>query len=211
VKLSRLHHPVTVLGHGRRAGVWFQGCSIRCHGCVSQDTWDARDSHEIPVADVVAWIAGHADDLDGVTLTGGEPFDQPEALDELLTGLEALRSTLPQPLDLLSYSGYSHRLLGRRHPDLISRLDALISEPFVQHRATTLPLRGSSNQVLSTPTALGRERYASPPPAGGRRIQVSAQDDGLWYIGIPAPGDMERLDAMMRARGVVQGSVSWRP
>lgn len=38
--LSRLHFPVTTLGPGRRIGVWFQGCSIRCAGCISRDTWE---------------------------------------------------------------------------------------------------------------------------------------------------------------------------
>ena len=37
--LSRIHFPVTTLGPGRRIGIWFQGCSIRCKGCVSADTW----------------------------------------------------------------------------------------------------------------------------------------------------------------------------
>lgn len=37
--LSRIHFPVTTLGPGNRIGIWFQGCSIQCQGCVSVDTW----------------------------------------------------------------------------------------------------------------------------------------------------------------------------
>ena len=40
VAISRLHFPVTTLGPGRRLGIWFQGCSIQCRGCISIDTWD---------------------------------------------------------------------------------------------------------------------------------------------------------------------------
>ena len=39
IALSRIHFPVTTLGPGRRIGIWFQGCSIRCPGCISMDTW----------------------------------------------------------------------------------------------------------------------------------------------------------------------------
>ena len=39
VSISRLHFPVTTLGPGHRIGIWFQGCSIRCEGCLSMDTW----------------------------------------------------------------------------------------------------------------------------------------------------------------------------
>lgn len=43
--LSRMHFPVTTLGPGDRIGIWFQGCSIRCTGCISKDTWDPEINH----------------------------------------------------------------------------------------------------------------------------------------------------------------------
>jgi anaerobic ribonucleoside-triphosphate reductase activating protein len=149
-----------------------------------------------------------------VTVTGGEPFDQPGALAALLEGLTVMRRELPQPVDVLCYSGYPLSRLERRHPELLARADAVVSGPFVRARAEALPLRGSSNQRVTALTALGRDRYAgtaTDDPAGPRqpRLQVAASPGTLWYIGIPAPGDMERLDAMMRDRGVRQQRVSW--
>ena len=41
IAINKAHFPVTVLGPGRRIGIWLQGCSIHCKGCVSQDTWAA--------------------------------------------------------------------------------------------------------------------------------------------------------------------------
>src|SRR6185503_5851184 len=72
MRLSRLHYPLTELGPGRRAGVWFQGCTIRCPGCMSVDTWPRRPERAVPVAEVLGWLAGLGP-VDGVTISGGEP------------------------------------------------------------------------------------------------------------------------------------------
>ena len=56
ISLSRLHFPVTTLGPGRRIGIWFQGCSIRCPGCISADTWAFRTAAAM-VTDVLALAA----------------------------------------------------------------------------------------------------------------------------------------------------------
>ena len=85
--VSRLHFPVTTLGPGRRAAIWLQGCSIHCPGCVSRDTW-APAASLTEVAAVADWIEDQADDgLTGITVSGGEPLDQPEQLAALLTDL----------------------------------------------------------------------------------------------------------------------------
>ena len=77
VAVSRLHYPVTTLGPGRRVGVWLQGCSIRCAGCISPDTWDSHvnlTSTEQLARALAVW----SPEADGLTVSGGEPFDQPE-------------------------------------------------------------------------------------------------------------------------------------
>jgi anaerobic ribonucleoside-triphosphate reductase activating protein len=78
IALSRLHFPVTTLGPGRRIGIWLQGCSIRCPGCISADTWAAAQGQtttEAVVDAIILWLP----DAEGITVSGGEPFDQPEA------------------------------------------------------------------------------------------------------------------------------------
>ena len=83
IALSRIHFPVTTLGPGRRIGIWFQGCSIRCPGCISMDTW-APGRGITTIDEVVSAIAQWIPTADGITISGGEPFDQPVALIELL-------------------------------------------------------------------------------------------------------------------------------
>ena len=208
---------MTALGYGRRLGLWVQGCGIRCKGCVSRDTWDAGGGWDVEPAQVVAWCdARRAQAIDGITISGGEPFEQPGALAALLVSLHAWRGGLDRPFDILCYSGLSRRRIERRHPDILALLDVLIPEPYSDGRAAADrappgPWRGSGNQPLVPLTPLGRTRYDGGNDAGGApRIQVSIDRGAAWFIGIPRPGDMDRLEARARARGVILKEVSWR-
>jgi len=216
LRLSRMHFPVTVLGPGRRVGIWTQGCSIHCAGCVSRDTWDPLGGHDAGVDEIVERVdAWEREDgaLDGVTISGGEPFDQPEALDTLLAGLDAWRRERGlDGVDLLCYSGYPLARLRSRHAAALARLDAVIPNPFVEARAPGGRWRGSDNQQLVPLTALGREKYdgASAGGAAGPGGIQFVVDDGVWVVGIPQPGDLARVEAMLRDRGILLEGVSWR-
>lgn len=204
VGISRVHHPVTVLGYGRRVGVWFQGCSIHCPGCVSQDTWGlAEEEQLVDVADVLDVIAG-AGPLDGLTVSGGEPFDQPGALAELLGGFRELGWS---EADVLIYSGYTTKMLRRRHADVLRLADAVITGPYRASHPGDARM-GSGNQQTLLLTGLGRTRYSQPPARPG--FQAVAAGGSLWMIGIPESGDMETINQRLEQRGVVLHDVSWR-
>lgn len=224
VGISRLHHPVLTLGPGRRIGIWFQGCSIHCAGCMSRDTWDpAEDGDQVPVADVVAWAgdvadgsggsargADDVDRVDGVTISGGEPFDQPAALEALARGL---RERLARHgVDILVYTGYSLARVVADHPAALTHVDALVTEPYRQQARPPLRWRGSGNQRLVPLTDLGRARYAAHVDApADTGLQVDARDGELRLIGVPRPGDLRRIEQGLAARGVALEGCSWLP
>ena len=223
IRLDKAHFPVTTLGYGRRLGVWVQGCGIGCRGCVSRDTWDPRGGWDVDVAEVLAWCdSRRAHGIDGITVTGGEPFEQPRALAGLLLALDAWRLTLERPFDLLCYSGLPLGALKQGHADILALLDVLIPEPYVAvragaGRAAPPRWRGSSNQPLVPLRARARrgavrDRGDEAQGHGGDapRIQVSLEHGAVWFIGIPGPGDLDRLEERARASGVVLGDVSWR-
>lgn len=211
VWLNRVHFPVTALGPGRRLGIWLQGCSLACPGCVSRDTWTPTGRHETSVEALLARCETLAPgEIDGVTISGGEPFEQPEALAALLRGLAARRAEQARPMDLLVYSGLRLATLQRRHAPILALADAVISEPFVSARAPGDGLRGSSNQLITPLSALGAARYGGTADAPGRRMQVAIDEEAIWFIGIPGPGDMARLEDAARRRGLELESCSWR-
>lgn len=214
IRLNRAHFPVTTLGPGRRIGLWLQGCHIRCPGCVARDTWEPDPSKELELDAVLTWCRSVApEDWQGVTISGGEPFEQPEALGALLDGLDAWRRELARPFDILCYSGFPLRRLERDHPEILARLDALIPEPYVDRLPRGGLWRGSTNQPIVPLSPLGRERYASfvdAVPDGKGPLQVLVHGKQSIFIGIPDRGDMDRLEAAARRRGVLLGGMSWR-
>ena len=215
ILINKAHFPVTVLGPGRRIGLWLQGCTIRCKGCVSQDTWPADASRAMPVEALLDWCKRVAQEgCDGITISGGEPFDQPKPLASLLRGLRAWRTAAGLDFDLLCYSGYPLKTLEKRHPKLLALLDALIPEPFVDGRPLGGLWRGSDNQTLVPISPRGEARYADcigQAQAGeNKRMQISIEDGKLWFIGIPHRGDMAALETLCRQRGLDLQQVSWR-
>jgi anaerobic ribonucleoside-triphosphate reductase activating protein len=205
--LSRVHYPVTSLGYGVRAGVWFQGCSIGCIGCISRDTWpEAALDQQVPIQEVLDWL-NRLPEVDGLTVSGGEPFEQPNALLALVEGFRGLGGR--DDRDILVYSGRTAPWLQRHHQDLWTRPDAVIAGPYRIGRPAAW-LRGSDNQTIHTHTPLGSRRYAPPERHRENEIQVAIADGEVWMIGIPDPGDLERITDGMHRRGILLSETSWR-
>lgn len=201
LQLSRIHFPVTTLGFGRRVGIWFQGCSIRCPGCISPDTWDPAPG-QTTVAEAITAIAPWLSSADGVTISGGEPFEQPDALQALLV---ALRPSING--DVLVFTGYEFAAVASSLDRFVGVIDTLITGPFDARARQTLTLRGSDNQEIHPLTPLGRARYASlahqPCAEGDRTLDLHLSPTGeLWLAGIPKPGDIERLRRALGRRGI---------
>jgi anaerobic ribonucleoside-triphosphate reductase activating protein len=200
ILINKVHFPITTLGFGSRVGIWMQGCSIRCPGCVSRDTWRSAVEHSTTVEDVLSACAPWLRQADGVTISGGEPFDQPEALCELVGQLRAASRG-----DLLVYSGYPHARLFAEHTEILRQIDVLISEPFLAEKGQTLTLRGSDNQRAFLLSDLAHRRYPADLdrqdwPAQ-RRLDLMLEEETVWMVGIPAPGDMERFKVRLQSHG----------
>lgn len=199
LSLSRVHFPVTTLGPGRRLGIWVQGCSIRCPGCISSDTW-AKKSPDVDVTELLDRIRPWLHECDGITISGGEPFEQPEALEQLLQAIRQLSRA-----NILAYSGLPLEKLASFNIVKRGLVDCLVSDPFDVSLGQTRYLRGSDNQRMTCLTALGLavfgdlDRYATD---ADRRLDVMFDADGqVWLAGIPSRGDMTRLQLILESQG----------
>ena len=71
-------------GPGRRAVLWVQGCSLACPGCFNPETHAIEGGQSIAVAEFFDLIDSQAGEIEGLTVSGGEPLQQLEALTQLL-------------------------------------------------------------------------------------------------------------------------------
>ena len=180
LRLSRLHFPVTALGPGRRLGIWTQGCTIGCPGCISRDTWPSTVDGQpaVPVPDVLAWCVRHAG-VDGVTISGGEPSEQPAALTELVAGLD--RHRRERGWDLLCYTGVEEDEFARRCPEVHGLVDALITGPRRCRDAGLVALlRSDWCRATLLPSPKRPRDDGTPPPTRGDGVLLRfAQADGV--------------------------------
>ncbi len=136
-------------GPGVRFVVWLQGCTLGCAGCFNPLT-HAAEGPETPIAEIVAQLA--AAKVEGLSLSGGEPMQQPAAALALLRAARELgRSTL-------MFSGYTIDEI-RAIPegsDVLAHLDVLVDGRYVAGQRLATGLRGSANQRIQLLT----DRYS---------------------------------------------------
>lgn len=186
LRLARLAYPVTALGPGRRLALWVAGCPLGCRGCITPELWTLEAGREVAVKRVLERISVLDVELDGITLTGGEPFVQAAPLARLLSGLATLRPHW----NVLVFSGYPRMALARRGrdcKDLLARTDVLIAGPYDRRRPAVHPLAGSANQTVHYLSARGRslrpvieatpfDRYDIGLGSGDRQFLIGVLD-----------------------------------
>ena len=133
-------------GPGLRFTVFVQGCHHRCPGCQNPQTHDPSGGTELAVEALVAQMRSNPL-TGGLTLSGGEPFDQPSAC------LELARAAHASGLNVWCWTGGVFEDLrdcgAPEQQALLRELDVLVDGPFLlAQRTLSLPWRGSRNQRL---------------------------------------------------------------
>lgn len=150
---------VHTLGPGVRYALWVQGCPRRCPGCVAPEAQALDGGTELETG-ALAWeilLSG----AEGLTISGGEPFLQAEALAELIRTVRRKRD-----LGVIVYTGYVYEelLADPAARALLEETDLLIDGPYVKELDDGKSLRGSSNQRVIPLT----ERYRGELSLYGR-------------------------------------------
>ena len=137
------------IGPGRRAGIWVRGCPFRCAGCCTPEYLKPGDADErVLVSDLIGRICDAVEerDIQGVTLSGGEPFRQAVPLAVIAAACQELG------LSVQCWTGYTlEELRATNAPvgaaELLSFLDVLIDGRF-ERDLPIVPMRGSNNQRI---------------------------------------------------------------
>jgi len=191
MNIARILYPVRVLGPGERVGIWMCGCDRACPGCSNPELWEPRAEYEISVRNAAAMIGRVRETraIDGVTISGGEPFRQAAELAELLEALDIG--------DVLIYTGYLlEELAAMRDPAVdrvLARTAVLIDGPYLREQNDGARLRGSSNQQIHILNESLRPRYERCLAAGENQIQNFTTADGVVSVGIHKQDFAEKM------------------
>ncbi len=183
-------------GPGRRFALWVQGCSLRCPGCCNPELFDAVGGQSLAVDDILSELGDAAIEhgIDGLTIVGGEPLEQIEALTALVIGARSLG------LGSIVFTGYTWdealarpgfaRLKAALDTLVSGRFDARLREPVVGGRRFI----GSTNQILNHIS----ERYAAPNLwQGAATMELKIGPTGE----VEVSGDPELQRLVLRAMG----------
>lgn len=196
IRLGAFQSRTTVLGPGNRAVIWVAGCLRRCPGCIKPELFSFTAGSTVPIGRLAERIQ-QVPNLQGVTFSGGEPFEQAHALAKLALLLKK------EGLDVLVYTGYQLSVLHaspERFGTLLAVADYIIDGEYHRDLPGPFPWRGSSNQTIYD----FREKMAlnvdSAPQC--REVQLSIGANGLRMIGFPSQELVNALGKRLSSRGL---------
>ena len=169
-------------GPGYRIAVWFSGCSIRCKGCCNPHLFDQNEDQKIYLEELfnkIREVQKFYSDIEGVSVLGGEPFDQPEALLSLLKFSKGLN------LSTMVFSGYTLKHIQKsQHSRILDSIDLLVDGPYIESkRVENRRWIGSSNQGLH----FMNNRYNASMPCFSmpNEMELKWKDGELRIYGFP--------------------------
>lgn len=146
LRIFQRRSPVQVLGPYSRAVIWVQGCNFGCKGCIVPESWDRYAGENVDISELVDWILNQSN-IEGITLSGGEPILQAEALSTLIDQIRAEKD-----LGVMCYTGFRLEHLKEQgtasQKVLLEKIDLLIDGVYMINLQDDLLWRGSSNQRL---------------------------------------------------------------
>ncbi len=168
------------LGKGLRSAVWVQGCPLHCKGCTAPEF--------IPFTRATLISPEHMADLlltqpvEGITLSGGEPFMQAGLLAEMVSIARSRRE-----ISVICYTGFQLEILQRfdTHsgvPSLLSQIDCLIDSPYIERLNDNRGLRGSSNQRIFHFTDRLKDYDFQTGP---RKVEIHVFNGEVLSVGVP--------------------------
>ncbi len=181
IQIDRLFYPVKTLGYGKRLGIWTIGCPRQCKNCSNPELQTTQPDKTVSVEFIIERIEQFRDKIDGITITGGDPFYQPEPLKELLAKIRFLGIE-----DILVYTGYTFEEIQKNYVlnQLLPYIGVLIDGPYIDELNDNMSIRGSSNQNIYILKDSLSERYRNVDN-WERESQLVLSDNRLYAIGIP--------------------------
>lgn len=182
-------------GPGLRTALWVQGCSIRCAGCINPHLFTTQAGYTVTPSAIIEQSLAHG--VEGLTLLGGEPFDQAEALSVLAAQAHG------QGLGVICFTGFTFEDASAQPggPQLLANIDLLVDGPYVASKPENWrALVGSHNQRFIHLT----DRYSDySPEQTSNRIDLRISTNGdVTMAGFTTSKKLDQLAKELESRRV---------
>lgn len=194
-------------GPGIRAVIWVQGCTIGCAGCYNAFTHPHQQQTLVEPETIADWVASLGD-IEGVSFSGGEPFEQSQAVYDAIIAIKEINPKLT----FFCYSGYDFtELKSSNEPsvsNLLSELDMLSAGPYIHaQRSQDLLWRGSKNQKLHYLSRAYSKKQEKEWKESSPTEEFILNNDDIHFSGFEGPGSpfLRSFNRVIRAKTVWEG------
>ena len=166
-----------VNGPGNRFVLWTQGCSKGCSECFNPETWSTNIYKELSPIQIFELIKNF--EVDGVTISGGDPLEQEDELLELLM----LLSTMRLRKGVILFSGFTRAEISSNfiREQCLKYIDVLIDGRYEKNLKIDFSLRGSSNQEFY----FFSNKISSDELSFDQEIEISSLEGDIMMTGFP--------------------------
>jgi len=201
LNLYHFEPQITTLGPGKRAGIWFQGCDRNCSGCLVPESHRRNGGNPFEVDMLVDTIISQTN-IEGISISGGEPFLQQE---ELRTFLQRLKKIRPD-LSVVLFTGFLlNELNTPQQKEVINYIDILIDGPFKKSKQLVDPWRGSENQTIHFLSTRYNKTDHIQAVSG---VEFFIRSGGRIFLsGVPPQGLLARLKKVMANKFELQNVI----
>lgn len=169
-----------IYGPGCRFVIWVQGCSLHCKGCWNSDMWSFEKKTDYSTAELVKKIS--SEDVEGVTILGGEPLDQLSDVYNLCSKCQQLG------LSTMVFTGYELSEINNTDKSIIKNVSDILIVGRYDESLRTIDNQwiGSTNQQILFLT----ERYADYEIQDANYMEIDIDENGKYTI-LGFPKDLD--------------------
>ena len=166
-----------VNGPGNRFVLWTQGCSKGCSECFNPETWSREIYKELSPTQIFELIKNF--EVDGVTISGGDPLEQEDELLELLMLLSSMRLRK----GVILFTGFTRAEISSNfiREQCLKYIDVLVDGRYEKNLKIDFSLRGSSNQEFYSFS----DKISSDELHFDQEIEISSLEGDIMMTGFP--------------------------
>ena len=154
-------------GPGKRLLIFFQGCSLHCKGCINKHLWDFGKGKDVSAEELLAICKEQ--NVEGITLHGGEPLDQADGLIDIVDLLKK------NGFSVILFTGYNKKELKGTQLAVWNKSDLIVCGRFIEEKKNLyMQFRGSTNQRVIT----RKGPYKDYKVTDGETVAIFTVDDG---------------------------------